>query len=255
MSTLKLSPTKVSTFFECPRRGMAEILRTVPGLPSIYGAVGTALHTVVNRINQGEQLTPEQRVKAFRSEIRAECIKDDLTLHYPPAYEKSLDFLREYKAPKGWTFLEGEVRREIVMGFGFELPGSEFTNFRLAYLLDACFIKPDGRIAIVDYKTKARAPSSSTQLDCYAVAESERNPDDPRYSLSNIDVYYWMTRDGGKLIDKKGTPERYEHAAAQIKAVAAIVRTSALAQTQLEARPGECKFCTVVGCEMRTDKW
>ena len=244
---LRLSPTTLTNFQSCKLRGFVDAIDR-PRTESIYGAVGTAIHTVIHQINLGQKLSPEARVKLLRSEIRKECIEAEIDMSFPPSYHKSLDFIQTYEIPDGWEFLQGEVKREVVYDFATPLPGARFKKYRLGYLLDALFAdhtKAEETLAIVDYKSKAQAPSSSLQLDLYAVGEVARTPE---AGYQHFDVYYYMTRDGGRLINKKGTPERYQGTADYMALVAETIRLYDAIGQKPEPTPGDCKFCSLYEC-------
>lgn len=259
---LKLSPSKLVSFEKCQRRGQVEALKERDNLKTIYGSIGTAVHRILDDINRGEKLTASERLEKVNDYLFEECKKDGILPQSTPGYTDSLDFISTYEVPENWKFIEGEIRRELIVPFRQSIVSptgeSKFDAWRLGYLIDALFEDTENnRLIIVDYKSTAKMPKTAMQLNCYAWAEIERFKGTPQEQnapeLSQIDGYFWNTRKGGKLANMQLTAESILKTRDFMQTAAESIRMYEDLSLKFPETPGDCKFCPFLDCSSRED--
>lgn len=159
---LRISPSKLDNFVNCPRLFKSALDREDSS--TIYTCMGTAAHTVIQRINEGAVLTPDERSEMFNDQLIKECREKKVIIQFPKGYYESEKTIRVYKPREDWVFIKAETKRVL-----------EFPTFDFAYVIDATWTNhADDRVFIEDYKTSSKVPDSQLQLMLYAWAEIER---------------------------------------------------------------------------------
>lgn len=232
---LRLSPSKMIVFKDCKRNFQRALLEGQDGGSNIHSVSGTTAHAIVERINKGEVLTPEERADAMHQTLMSECIKNKVDVEFTKGYKTSRDNILTYAPPEGKILLSAEKKHVL-----------SFPDYDFSYIVDAEWTDEEGEwLDIEDYKTSAATPGPF-QVQLYGWAEWKRighNPDRMR-------GYYNMLRHGMRHevpinMEIVQQIDEYMHIATrQILAMLAKGDT-------FPATPGNCFFCQVPNCAVR----
>lgn len=238
---LSLSPSKMLVWDECKAKFRAVMLQEVRDGGSIYTAIGTAAHYVVEQLNKGEELTSTQREDLLRMKLIEECSKatPKIPLNFPPGYSESLRTIQSYEIPKGWKFVQGETLQQL-----------EFADFTFRFVVDAIFMSEDEKtLYIIDYKTSSAPPKNPLQLLLYAWGVSCLKPE---WANKTIKSAYWMLRKGN-LVYHEASREVVEQVDRMMQTQVELMGTLFEANYFPEKPGSGCHFCNLTSCPVRAD--
>src|ERR1035437_2262535 len=237
VTRLSLSPSKLITWDECKAKFRAVMLKESRDPGSIYTAIGTAAHYVVEQINKGELLSESAREELFRMKLIEECAAGDFALNFPAGYKESLVVVKKYKIPDGWNLVRAEALQQI-----------EFVNFTFRYIVDAIFISDDGKtLYIVDYKTSAAVPKSPLQLMAYSWATAVQKPEIMEYTVKA--AYHMLRKDSLHFHD--ATRETIEGFDAWLEKQVSLIEQCFRLGHHPTTPGAPCHFCALFTCPDR----
>ncbi|MGC8471086.1 MAG: RecB family exonuclease [Acidimicrobiales bacterium] len=155
-----LSPTRVSSFTDCPLAFRLRAIDRLPEPPSPHMTRGTLVHRVLERLiweHPGEHRTPEVAAAELeRAWTELHCSEEFAALGLDRDEEAA--FLADASGlVTNYFALEDPARVDAV---GVELSlEAEIEGFRLRGIIDRLDMSETGELVVVDYKT-GRAPSA-----------------------------------------------------------------------------------------------
>jgi DNA helicase-2/ATP-dependent DNA helicase PcrA len=237
---LTLSYGQVSDYTDCPARYRYAHLIRLPTAPSHHLVVGKALHAAVQAYHRsqmdGRPLT--------RDELQAALDRHwESTGFVTRAHEDARRASARAALDRFWDEQQADpapvigVEQEFAFRFGPD---------RVRGRMDRVDRRPDGTVAVVDYKsgdvsdpaTAARRSRESLQLAMYALAwEAEHGapPDD-------LALHFLESGEVGHSLP---TPARLEKARTQIAAAAAGIRAGEFGANPGPMKCGSCPFRTI----------
>ena len=169
----RLSASAVDTYERCPLRFKLERDWRIPAKPAAAMQYGAAIHRVLktyfDSVRLGRPKTEEELIELFRSDLASAKIQER---YQHELYEKQgvaqlHEFLQSARSLAPSQVLQTEESFEIRIG-----------ETVVAGRIDRIDQRPDGTVAIIDYKTgKARDQENadeSLQLSLYAIAAEEK---------------------------------------------------------------------------------
>lgn len=232
---LRLSPSKMIVFKQCKKAFEHAILKGQSGGDNIHSAVGTACHSIVERINKGQVLDVKEREELLHQLLMAECIKGQVDVEFTKGYKESRETILKYTPPEGRVLLSTEQKHVLNMG-----------SYDFVYIIDSEWTDPEGEeLDIVDYKTSAACPGPF-QIELYGWAEWKRLDADP----DKMNGYYHMLRKNER-VHVPLSRARLEQIDEYMKASVALMLAMFKQNAEFPATPGNCFFCQVQGCTAR----
>jgi len=240
---LRLSPTKLKVWEECPMRFRNLILEGDSNFQNIHSITGTAAHHVLEMINRGLDKdgdiiwSPERRVKEFKEKILALCSDHEVPYNLTPAFRETSETLRYYQWPKGYRPLYTEEKQVL-----------EFEDFDFSYIPDIIFERDaDGAIFFKDYKTSAKAPKTAVQLKAYGWATVKKHP----HLLGRpLRLAFHMLRKD-QFVYHEMTAEDIEAFDAWMLRQVDLMHKSFVVDYFDRRKNEECRYCQVKECHIR----
>lgn len=235
---LRLSPSKLITFNDCPRKYAHDTSDGYVSSDNIYGLVGTAAHHVLELLNKGAELTADEREAEMKRKLIELCAEKNVSLDFPKGYKESKVHVRDYEHPVDLRILTTEHKHVL-----------EFDNFVVSYIIDVEYESLDGtELHIRDYKTNASVPKSPLQLMLYAALETERYAREGRL-FEKVYAGFHMLRTG-KITEAHINEEQIAITTRWIHEQAQKIQKFK-AKNSFPAIPGNCFFCTDHDCPER----
>ena len=168
------SATSLGCYDSCPRKFKYQYLLEIPGTPETYFSLGTAVHAAI------ELLSKDRQKRVARS--RDDAIATLQAFWDPSAYDsrkhEQEDWATAILQLDNYLAWEAANPNEILdVEWKFSFP---FADQVMKGKIDRLERRPDGRLAVVDYKTGkvSNAPAKSRlkdeiQLNLYALAIQE----------------------------------------------------------------------------------
>lgn len=237
-SRLRLSPSKMIVWDECPARFKDLILTPQSNTDTIYTCIGKAAHYVIEQINKGIALTPTERAELIKRRLIEECSETGTPLNFSAkGFIESREIVSQYRIPEGWRLLQAENKKVL-----------EFAKYDFSYIIDGLWHDTKrNEIVIIDYKTSAAPPKSPLQLMLYAWATAKAYPDILEYPIRS--AYHMLRTD--KLVEHQITADTIEQMEDYMaKNVELIVKSFKL--DYFPTKGGSyCRFCENEDCEAR----
>jgi hypothetical protein len=223
---------------ECKRKFKAGVLMTAHDKPTIYTAIGTAAHFVIEQVNKGIELDAGDRNKLMKEKIAEICAKDDIGMSFTKGFLESRDVVVTYAIPDGWNVIASETKMVL-----------EFPKFDFAFIVD-CILQHQttGDIRIIDYKTSAAVPKSALQLFLYAWGVVMLRPELARQNITS--AFHMLRTD--KLVYHEIEPAKLLEIDTYMQnQVALMEKMFALDYFPADNSTGGCHFCPVWDCDIR----
>jgi RecB family exonuclease len=227
----RLSASAVDTYERCGLRFKLERDWRIPAKPAAAMQYGAAVHRVLktffDSVKAGRAKTDDELLEVFRQDLADAKIQES---YQHDLYEElGVAQLREFLASARLVPAEQVLHTEE----SFEIKIGETT---VAGRIDRIDRRPDGTVAIIDYKTgKAKAQEiadDSLQLSLYAIAAKEKWG----YDVSAL-IFHNL---------EENVPVITVRSPAELTAACEVVRKAAegIANDVFEANPGNhCNFC------------
>lgn len=155
-----LSPSKVSSFTDCPLAFRLSVIDRLPEAPSPAAVKGTLVHAALERLIWEHVPGTRTEAVAMAELARAwEKLQDDPELQDLGLTDEQADEFRQDAAGLVHNYFQLEDP-DRVHAVGVELGlEADVGHLRLRGIIDRLDLDPDGRLVVVDYKT-GRAPSA-----------------------------------------------------------------------------------------------
>lgn len=204
---LVLSPSKVGTYDQCPRKYYYRYIERLPTKPWPHFRLGTFVHGALEyfhrdrMVKTGEQATDAALMKRACEGFYKQMLKDGEAPE-APQIEEARTILQAYLASLPG---EGEEEPEILaLERKFTMPLAD--EIGLTGIIDRLDRDPDGVLHIKDYKTNKNARYMKPfQLNVYGLHLLERFPDTKLFRGS-----YIMLRMGSRHLTYEFTREDVE---------------------------------------------
>ncbi len=236
---LTLSYGQVNDYSECPARYRFAHLIRLPTPTNHALVVGRALHAAVQAFHRSQM---------DGAPMSREALRDELDRHWEStgfvtrAHEDARRVSAHAALDRFWD--EQQAAPSPVIGVEQEF-AFRFGTDRVRGRMDRVDRRPDGTVAVVDYKsgdvrdpaTATRRSRESLQLAMYALAWEAEHGQPPE----ELTLHFLET---GEVGHSRATPARLEKARDQIASAAAGIRAG-----EFPARPGSMRCAT---CPFRT---
>jgi DNA helicase-2/ATP-dependent DNA helicase PcrA len=237
---LTLSYGQVSDYTDCPARYRFGHLIRLPTAPSHHLVVGKALHAAVQAFHRSQMDGAPLSREALHAELERHWQSTGFVTR---AHEDARRASARAALDRFWD--EQQAAPAPVIGVEQEFT-FRFGPDRVRGRMDRVDRRPDGSVAVVDYKsgdvsdpvTAGRRARESLQLAIYALAwEAEHGapPDD-------LALHFLESGEVGHSLP---TPARLEKARGQIAAAAAGIRAGDFRANPGPMRCGSCPFRTI----------
>jgi len=227
----RLSASAVDTYERCGLRFKLERDWRIPAKPAAAMQYGAAIHRVLktyfDSVRLGRPKTEDELIDLFRQDLADAKIQEP---YQHELYEKQglvqlRDFLAAARSIPAAQVLHTEESFEIKIG-----------ETTVAGRIDRIDSRPDGTVAIIDYKTgKARAQEDadeSLQLSLYAIAARDK------WGYNVGALIFHNLEENVPVITSRSSAELLA-ARERVKAVA-----QSIAEGRFEAKPGNhCNYC------------
>jgi hypothetical protein len=235
---LRLSPSKLICWDECPARFKNLILQPASNTDTIYTCIGKAAHYVIEQVNKGIQLTPSERGELIKRRLIEECSETGTPLNFSAkGFHESREVVNNYRIPEGWRLLQAEKKNVI-----------EFAKYDFSYIIDGLWHDTiRNEIVIIDYKTSAQAPKSPLQLMLYAWATSKLYPDILEYPIKS--AFHMLRTD--KIVEHPITADTIAEMDKYMATNVDLIIKSFKLDYFPEKGGSYCRFCEIEDCESR----
>jgi DNA helicase-2/ATP-dependent DNA helicase PcrA len=234
---LTLSYGQVSDYTECPARYRYAHLIRLPTAPSHHLVVGKALHAAVQAFHRSQMAGAPLSREALQAELDRQW---ESTGFVTRAHEDARLASARAALDRFWDEQQAEpapvigVEQEFAFRFGPD---------RVRGRMDRVDRRPDGTVAVVDYKsgdvrdpaTAARRSRESLQLAMYALAWEAEHGELP----ADLALHFL---ESGEVGHSQPTPARLERARSQISAAAAGIRAGEFTANPGPMRCASCPF-------------
>ncbi len=227
----RLSASAVDTYERCGLRFKLERDWRIPAKPAAAMQYGAAVHRVLktffDSVKAGRPKTDDELLELFRQDLADAKIQESYQhdLYEELGVAQLHEFLASARLVPAEQVLHTEESFEIKIG-----------DTTVAGRIDRIDRRPDGTVAIIDYKTgKAKAQEiadDSLQLSLYAIAAKEKWG----YDVSAL-IFHNL---------EENVPVITVRSPAELAAACEVVRKAAegIANDVFEANPGNhCNFC------------
>jgi DNA helicase-2/ATP-dependent DNA helicase PcrA len=227
----RLSASAVDTYQRCGLQFKLDRDWRIPATPAAAMQYGAAIHRVLktyfDSVRLGRPQTDEELIDLFRSDLAAAKIQESYqhALYEKLGVEQLQDFLASARKIPASQVLHTEESFEIKIG-----------ETTVVGRIDRIDQRPDGTVAIIDYKTgKGRDQDSaddSLQLSLYAIAAKEK------WGYEVGALIFYNLEENAPVITTRGE-------AALLSARACVEETAAEIQKGIfKANPkSHCNFC------------
>ena len=144
MNNTVYSFSRLKLFNECPHAYFLTYIMKSEKIPNIYSEIGTTIHDLLEKIQGGEEISIEQRLKEFKDKVEEcemfgiEFVNDNIKERYIANIEHCL---KNFKQLQGESF---EIEKEIELNVG---------NYKLTGFVDCIIHHDDGTVSVIDFKT------------------------------------------------------------------------------------------------------
>lgn len=243
----KFSPSKLSTYENCPRRYQ---YRYVDGIrrdtQSVEAYLGTCVHTSLEELYEGlrhgKTMSVDETVAVFAKAWDkgwSEKIERRDQRWSPADWKKAgEDCVRAYYKEQSPFARDKTVGLEARAGFDLPTPDG---TWRIEGFIDRLSLGPDGAFEIHDYKTGKNLPTQrdldeDRQLAVYELAVRSSWPDAKTVRL----VWHYVRH--GKTLESRRTPEQLEALKAELAALIARIKADHEFVPQKSALCDWCEF-------------
>ena len=166
MSEVTYSFSRLKLFNECRHAYFLSYVMKCDKKPNIYSEIGTTIHELLEDIQGGKEITPEERVEIFEDKVD-ECKIFGIEFVNEKIEEKYIENIKHclmnFKPLKGKKF---EIEKEIEL----EVDGHKLTGF-----IDLIVHNDDNTVSVIDFKTSSKyakkdLSKNANQLIIYGLA-------------------------------------------------------------------------------------
>lgn len=207
MSNTVYSFSRLKLFNECPHAYFLTYIMKSEKMPNIYSEIGTTIHDLLEKIQEGEEISIEQRLKEFEDKVEEcemfgiEFVNNNIKERYVANIEHCL---RNFEQLKGESF---EIEKEIELNIG---------EHKLTGFVDCIIHHNDGTVSVIDFKTSSKyskkdLDKNANQLILYGIGLEQIG-----YKIRDIKWYMLKyatvkCKRGSKIIERRELEDGQEY--------------------------------------------
>ena len=147
MSEITYSFSRLKLFNECKHAYFLSYVMKCDKKPNIYSEIGTTIHELLEDIQGGKEIAPEERFEIFEDKVD-ECKIFGIEFVNEKIEEKYIENIKHclmnFEPLKG---KKSEIEKEIEL----EVDGHKLTGF-----IDLIVHNDDGTVSVIDFKTSSK---------------------------------------------------------------------------------------------------
>ena len=207
MNNTVYSFSRLKLFNECPHAYFLTYIMKSEKMPTIYSEIGTTIHDLLEKIQEGEEISTEQRLKEFEDKVEEcemfgiEFVNNNIKERYVANIEHCL---RNFKQLQGESF---EIEKEIELNIG---------EYKLTGFVDCIIHHNDGTVSVIDFKTSSKyskkdLDKNANQLIIYGIGLEQLG-----YKIRDIKWYMLKyatvkSKRGNKIIERRELEDEQEY--------------------------------------------